>query len=66
MVTAVVTGAAGDLGQALCEAFVAEGYRVYGGDIAPVERGWCRCISTLPIALRCSRLRSAPRPKRRP
>ena len=37
MVAAVITGAAGDLGQALSEAFLADGYRVYGGDIAPVE-----------------------------
>jgi NAD(P)-dependent dehydrogenase (short-subunit alcohol dehydrogenase family) len=37
MVAAVITGAAGDLGQALAEAFLAKGYRVYGGDIAPVE-----------------------------
>src|SRR5918999_397235 len=37
MVAAVITGAAGDLGRALGEAFLAEGYRVYGGDIAPVE-----------------------------
>jgi NAD(P)-dependent dehydrogenase (short-subunit alcohol dehydrogenase family) len=33
---AVITGAAGDLGRALSEAFLAEGYRVYGGDIVPV------------------------------
>ena len=37
MVAAVITGAAGDLGQALSEAFLADGYRVYGGDIVPVE-----------------------------
>ena len=37
MVAAVITGAAGDLGQALCEAFLSDGYRVYGGDIVPVE-----------------------------
>jgi NAD(P)-dependent dehydrogenase (short-subunit alcohol dehydrogenase family) len=37
MTSAVITGAAGDLGHALCEAFLAEGYQVYGGDIAPVE-----------------------------
>ena len=36
MVAAVITGAAGDLGQALSEAFLADGYRVYGGDIVPV------------------------------
>jgi NAD(P)-dependent dehydrogenase (short-subunit alcohol dehydrogenase family) len=36
MVAAVITGAAGDLGQALSEAFLADGYRIYGGDIAPV------------------------------
>jgi len=33
---AVVTGAAGDLGRALSEALLADGYRVYGGDVAPV------------------------------
>ncbi len=37
MTAAVITGAAGDLGRALSEAFLADGYRVYGGDIAPVE-----------------------------
>jgi NAD(P)-dependent dehydrogenase (short-subunit alcohol dehydrogenase family) len=37
MSVAVITGAAGDLGQALCEAFLAEGYHVYGGDNVPVE-----------------------------
>jgi NAD(P)-dependent dehydrogenase (short-subunit alcohol dehydrogenase family) len=37
MSAAVITGAAGDLGQALSEAFLAEGYRVYGGDVVPVE-----------------------------
>ena len=37
MVAAVITGAAGDLGQALAEAFLADGYQVYGGDIVPVE-----------------------------
>lgn len=37
MSVAVITGAAGDLGQALCEAFLAEGYHVFGGDIASVE-----------------------------
>jgi NAD(P)-dependent dehydrogenase (short-subunit alcohol dehydrogenase family) len=37
MSAAVVTGAAGDLGGALAEAFLADGYRVYGGDIAPLE-----------------------------
>jgi NAD(P)-dependent dehydrogenase (short-subunit alcohol dehydrogenase family) len=36
MAAAVITGAAGDLGQALAETFLADGYRVYGGDIAPV------------------------------
>jgi NAD(P)-dependent dehydrogenase (short-subunit alcohol dehydrogenase family) len=36
VVAAVITGAAGDLGQALSEAFLADGYRVYGGDIVPV------------------------------
>ena len=37
MSAAVITGAAGDLGRALSEAFLAEGYHIYGGDIAPVE-----------------------------
>ena len=37
MVAAVTTGAAGDLGQALTEAFLSDGYRVYGGDVVPVE-----------------------------
>jgi NAD(P)-dependent dehydrogenase (short-subunit alcohol dehydrogenase family) len=37
MVVAVITGAAGDLGQALSEAFLADGFRVYGGDVVPVE-----------------------------
>jgi NAD(P)-dependent dehydrogenase (short-subunit alcohol dehydrogenase family) len=37
MTAAVITGAAGDLGQALSEAFLADGYRVYGGDVVPVE-----------------------------
>jgi NAD(P)-dependent dehydrogenase (short-subunit alcohol dehydrogenase family) len=37
MTAAVITGAAGDLGRALSEAFLAEGYRVYGGDVVPVE-----------------------------
>ena len=36
MVAAVITGAAGDLGQALAAAFCADGYRVYGADIAPL------------------------------
>jgi 3-oxoacyl-[acyl-carrier protein] reductase len=36
MVAAVITGAAGDLGQALTAAFCADGYRVYGADIAPL------------------------------
>jgi NAD(P)-dependent dehydrogenase (short-subunit alcohol dehydrogenase family) len=37
MTAAVITGAAGDLGRALTEAFLADGYRVYGGDIGAVE-----------------------------
>lgn len=36
MPAAVITGAAGDLGRALSEAFAREGYLVYGGDIVPV------------------------------
>lgn len=35
--TAVVTGAAGDLGSALCRALVKEGWRVLGADINPVD-----------------------------
>jgi len=34
---AVVTGAAGDLGRAVAESFMADGYRVYGADLAPLE-----------------------------
>ena len=37
MAAAVVTGAGGDIGRALCAAFVADGLRVYGADIAPLE-----------------------------
>jgi 3-oxoacyl-[acyl-carrier protein] reductase len=37
MTAVVVTGAAGDLGQALSEAFLADGHAVYGGDVVPVE-----------------------------
>ncbi|HEX6113830.1 MAG TPA: SDR family NAD(P)-dependent oxidoreductase [Geminicoccaceae bacterium] len=37
MVAAVITGAAGDLGRALAETFLVDGYRVYGGDIAPMQ-----------------------------
>lgn len=37
MTAAVITGAAGDLGQALSETFLADGHRVYGGDLVPVE-----------------------------
>jgi NAD(P)-dependent dehydrogenase (short-subunit alcohol dehydrogenase family) len=37
MTAVVVTGAAGDLGQALAEAFLADGHAVYGGDVVPVE-----------------------------
>jgi NAD(P)-dependent dehydrogenase (short-subunit alcohol dehydrogenase family) len=37
MKAAVITGAAGGLGRALCEAFLADGYRVFGGDVVPVE-----------------------------
>ena len=33
----VVTGAAGDMGSALCRVFLAGGYLVYGADIATVE-----------------------------
>jgi 3-oxoacyl-[acyl-carrier protein] reductase len=36
MLAAVITGAAGDLGRVLADAFLAAGYRVYGADIAPV------------------------------
>jgi 3-oxoacyl-[acyl-carrier protein] reductase len=37
MSAAVITGAAGELGQALSGVFRADGYNVYGGDIAAVE-----------------------------
>jgi 3-oxoacyl-[acyl-carrier protein] reductase len=37
MSAVVITGAAGNLGRALAEAFLADGYRVYGADIAPLE-----------------------------
>ena len=37
MTALVITGAAGDLGQALSKAFLADGYRVYGGDVVPLE-----------------------------
>lgn len=33
----VVTGAAGDLGTAVSDSFLADGYRVYGGDVAPIR-----------------------------
>jgi NAD(P)-dependent dehydrogenase (short-subunit alcohol dehydrogenase family) len=36
-VRAVVTGAAGDLGRALSASLLADGYTVYGADIAPIE-----------------------------
>jgi len=36
-VAAVITGGAGDIGQALAEAFLADGYRVFAADIVPVE-----------------------------
>jgi 3-oxoacyl-[acyl-carrier protein] reductase len=36
MPAAVITGAAGDLGRALCAAFVGERYSVFGADVAPV------------------------------
>jgi NAD(P)-dependent dehydrogenase (short-subunit alcohol dehydrogenase family) len=36
MPAAVITGAAGDIGQALCAAFLRDGFTVFGGDIRPV------------------------------
>lgn len=33
----VVTGAAGDLGTAVADSFLADGYRVYGGDVAAIR-----------------------------
>lgn len=33
----VITGAAGDLGRAAAESFIASGYRVYGADLVPLE-----------------------------
>jgi NAD(P)-dependent dehydrogenase (short-subunit alcohol dehydrogenase family) len=47
MTAAVITGAAGDLGRALAEVFLAEGYRVYGGDIVPVAP----CSGLVPVHL---------------
>ena len=43
----VVTGAAGDLGRAVAESFLADGYRVYGADVAPLEG----CASLEPVLL---------------
>ena len=37
MPAVVITGAAGDIGQALAESFLADGLTVFGGDNAPVE-----------------------------
>jgi 3-hydroxybutyrate dehydrogenase len=37
MPAAVITGADGDIGQALSESFLADGLTVFGGDIVPVE-----------------------------
>jgi NAD(P)-dependent dehydrogenase (short-subunit alcohol dehydrogenase family) len=37
MPAAVITGAAGDLGKALSEAFLADGLAVFGADIVPIE-----------------------------
>lgn len=47
MAAAVITGAAGDLGRALTEAFLAEGYQVYGGDIVEVAP----CAGLVPVHL---------------
>lgn len=33
----VITGAAGDLGGAVTDSFLADGYQVYGGDVAPIR-----------------------------
>ena len=35
----VITGAAGDLGRALCRSFVADGFTVFAADLAPVPEG---------------------------
>ena len=32
----VITGAAGDMGRALADSYLADGFRVFGGDVAPV------------------------------
>jgi 3-oxoacyl-[acyl-carrier protein] reductase len=37
MSAVVITGAAGDLGRALAASFLADGYTVFGVDIAPIE-----------------------------
>ncbi len=37
MPAAVITGAAGDLGRALSASFLADGFSVFGADIAPIE-----------------------------
>jgi NAD(P)-dependent dehydrogenase (short-subunit alcohol dehydrogenase family) len=37
MPAAVITGAAGDLGQALATSFLADGFSVLAADIAPIE-----------------------------
>jgi len=36
MPAAVITGAAGDIGRALCDAFLDEGFAVFGGDLRPL------------------------------
>jgi NAD(P)-dependent dehydrogenase (short-subunit alcohol dehydrogenase family) len=48
----VVTGAAGDLGTAVADSFLADGYRVYGGDVAPIRARPGLVASTLDVTER--------------
>ena len=42
----VITGAAGDMGAALAASFIADGYTVFGADIAAPQRGTGSCPSS--------------------